>query len=194
MIYPARDFWLPWSSESLPPGSLDLLNALRDIREPAVPGFWPPAPGWWLLAAGLLVMAIMLVWRAWRRRQRQRPIRRALEELQRWQTRTAGSIKAGTEAEAASELAALLKRAALTRYPRQTVARLSGDAWLAFLDRSGDTDRFSRGAGRALGDLRYAPVLTFDPDALAALARQWLQRHLDGPRPASGRPLTEAAA
>ncbi|MCC5886941.1 MAG: DUF4381 domain-containing protein [Gammaproteobacteria bacterium] len=190
MIFPNRDLWLPWSSESLSPGSLDLLNALRDIREPAAPGFWPLAPGWWLLAALLLMIAMVLCWRAWRRRQRQRPIRRALEELEAWRARAPGSA----DTEAASELAALLKRAALTRYPRHAVARLSGDAWLAFLDESGDTDRFSAGAGRALGDLRYAPEVVFDADDLAVLARDWLQLHLDGAPGSSPASLTEAPA
>ncbi len=190
MSFPNGDFWIPWSSESLPPGSLDLLNALRDIREPAPPGFWPPAPGWWLLAAMLLAGAIMLAWRAWRRAQRQQPIRRALAELERWRLQTAGR----TNTQSASELATLLKRAALTRYPREAVARLSGDAWLAFLDHSGGTDGFSTGAGRALGNLRYAPALQFDPDALATLSQQWLQRHLDGPTVAARAALTEAAA
>ena len=172
----------------MPPKPQDLLNALRDIHEPAVPGFWPPAPGWWLLAALLLAGALTLAWFAWRRRRRQRPIRRALDELERWQVRAA----AHPDSDAASELGALLKRAALTRYPRPAVARLSGDAWLAFLDQSGGTDGFSQGAGRALGDLRYARVLHFDADTLAALARTWLERHLDGPTIASDRDWPES--
>lgn len=176
MIHPTRDYWQPWNSESLSPGSLDLLNALRDIREPVPPGFWPPAPAWWLLAALTLVMASVCAGLAWRRRQRRKPIHHALEELEHWHLRSA----AGTDAEAAGELAALLKRAALTRYPRSAVARLSGDAWLAFLDASGATDRFSTGDGRVLGDLRYAPTVAFDADALHALARHWLRLHLDG--------------
>jgi len=190
MIIPTRDGHRLWSGESLPQGSLDLLDRLRDIREPAAPGFWPPAPGWWLLAALLLAALILLGWIARRRRKRQRPIRRALEELESWRTHAADR----SDTEAASELAQLLKRAALARYPRATVARLSGDAWLAFLNHSGDTDRFSQGAGRALGDLRYAPVLEFEAEALAALTRAWLLRHLDGPSIASSSNLTEAAA
>lgn len=189
MMFSTRDHWPLWSGESLPPGSLDLLNALRDIREPAAPGFWPPAVGWWVLAALLLIGLILLGWLAWRRSQRQRPIRQALEELESWRNHAANDH----DTEAASELSALLKRAALTRYPRSSVARLTGDAWLAFLDDSGDTDRFSRGAGRALGDLRYAPTLTFEPDALAALARVWLERHLDGPSIERGPERMEAA-
>lgn len=188
MSFLNRELWRPLSSESLPPGSLDLLNTLRDIREPAAPGFWPPAPGWWLLMALLLAAAATLGWLGWRRSKRQRPIRKALEELDRWQVRAAQN----SDTEAAGELAELLKRAALTRYPRPTVARLSGAAWLTFLDRSGATDGFSEGAGRALGDLRYAPAVEFDAEALAALARAWLLRHLDGPTTARSPTLTEA--
>lgn len=190
MSLPTPALWPLWSSESPPPGSLDLLNALRDIREPAAPGWWPPAPGWWLLGALLLTVLLLLGLRAWRRRRRQRPIRRALEELESWRQHAA----ARSDSEAASELAALLKRAALVHYPRASVARLSGDAWLAFLDDSGDTDRFSQGAGRALGDRRYAPTLEFDAETLAALARGWLLQHLDGPSHKPSPRLKEAGA
>ena len=26
-----------------------LLEQLKDVAQPANPGWWPPAPGWWLL-------------------------------------------------------------------------------------------------------------------------------------------------
>lgn len=178
MILPQRDPWQPWSIDSLPPGALDLLNTLRDIHEPAAPGFWPPAPGWWLLA---LLLLLLLAWaglQALQRQRRRRPVRQAFAELDVWQRR---ATAAGDPAVEADALAALLKRVALTRYPRHRVARLSGDAWLDFLDRTGATAAFSQGPGRILGDARYAPAPDLRPEPLAALAREWLHRHLDGP-------------
>ena len=175
----------------LPPGALDLLSSLRDIHEPPPPGFWPPAPGWWVLAAVLLGMlcALALWWRD--RTRRARPIRAALEELDSW--RSAAPDRAAVDA--ADELAALLRRAALVRYPRETVAALTGDRFLAFLDETSGSEAFSTGPARALGDARYGPGLELDVPVLDDLARRWLRAHLVGtPGPAIAEaPAAEAA-
>ena len=57
----------------------DPLSALRDIHLPEAVAFWPPAPGWWVVA-GALLLALCLGWAWWRRRRRS--VRRlALREL-----------------------------------------------------------------------------------------------------------------
>lgn len=159
------------------PGSLDLLSALRDIHEPPAPGFWPPAPGWWLLAALLLAALVAVVLYLRRRHRRARPVRAGLAELDRW---IADARSGGEPAAHAERLAALLRRVALIRYPRPAVAALTGEAWLQFLDRTSNSNAFTVGPGRVLGDERYAPAMTLDVDVLGAIARRWLQEHLDG--------------
>ena len=79
--------------------------------------------------------------------------------------------------ETAQGASALLRRAALARYARAEVAPLCGEAWLAFLDRSGRTTAFTGGAGRALVLAPYDPVASCDQDALHAACRDWLRRH-----------------
>ena len=49
----------------------DPLAQLRDIHLPDTGGFWPPAPGWWLLALlSLTALALAVLW--WRRHLRRR--------------------------------------------------------------------------------------------------------------------------
>ena len=49
-----------------PSAALDL----RDIHAAPPPPFWPPAPGWWLLAVLVLIaLAVLATW-AWRRYSR----------------------------------------------------------------------------------------------------------------------------
>ena len=56
---------------------------LRDIHLPEPVSWWPPAPGWWLLAGLLILLAVgaLLVWRWYRRGRLGRSARRALERV-----------------------------------------------------------------------------------------------------------------
>ncbi len=147
----------------------DLLQ-LRDIHLPPAPGLWPPAPGWWVLTIGGLLLLVWAGVTARRRWLHLRLRRRVLAAL------AAVPTDGGTRT--AAEVSALLKRVALARFPRERVAPLVGDAWLAFLDRTGGGDRFRSGAGRVLAEAPYAPARPLDLGPLLALARDWVKINL----------------
>ncbi len=73
-------------------------------------------------------------------------------------------------------IATLLRRTALAAFPRATVAGLTGDIWLRFLDNSLGQPLFAgTEAGRVL---TKAPYAGGDPsDALASAARVWITKH-----------------
>ncbi|WP_462320287.1 DUF4381 domain-containing protein [Halochromatium sp.] len=149
---------------------------LRDIHLPAEPGFWPPAPGWWLLFGLLLALAFWLGRLGWRRYQQLRRRRGIFGELDQLQN-------AGLQGPALiAAVSALLKRVALSRYPRTEVAALTGGAWLEFLDRTGGDGRFTGGAGKLLAQGAYAPERQLceqddKQQALFGIARDWLWRN-----------------
>ena len=151
------------------------LSDLRDIHLPAEPGWWPPAPGWWLLTA-LCILAVISVARYWRRTlQRRGPRREALQQLaairDRWQAAPqSGSVP--------PELSVLLRRVALSRFPRSSVAALNGEQWLSFLDQTGETEEFSSGAGAILASGPYRPDGATDTVPLFDLAQRWIDRVL----------------
>ena len=184
LVYPGADpfiaiqkyrFNLPVIVSTMP--NSDPLATLRDIQLPPPVSAWPPAPGWWLLAALLLGVLIALAWQAYRYYRRTAANRAALRELRGLHNRYASDADARR---LAADLSQLLKRLALVKYPPPQVAPLYGEAWLTFLDRSGATLGFSKGVGRLLVVLPYqASVRETQPHqlyALLQLAQHWIKR------------------
>ena len=146
---------------------------LRDIHLPEPVGWWPPAPGWWLLLGLALAGAAAWAWLAWRRRTRVR--RAALAELKRIERDYAAK---GDVARLAKELSTLMRRAAITAEERRRVAGLTGEEWLAWLDRGLDGRPFSEGPGRCLAEAPYradAEEQVVDAMALLGLCRARLR-------------------
>ena len=155
----------------------DPLTALRDWHLPGSVSWWPPAPGWWLIAVLVLGACLFGLSYWWRRRQRDAAARLALDELLTLRRQLDRGVDGPVFTAAVS---VLLRRLALTRYPRERVAGLSGASWLSFLDATGGGEGFTRGAGLVLGELPYRdpdaqPVSTQDLTALADLAERWIR-------------------
>ncbi|MBE0621055.1 MAG: DUF4381 domain-containing protein [Burkholderiales bacterium] len=148
---------------------------LRDIHLPAAPAFWPPAPGWWLLAALLLALLAWLTVFALRRYRIRRQRQRVLAALANLEHQLASE----RTPDALAHISVLLRRLALMRFPRRQVAALTGSAWLRFLDESGGNGRFSEGPGRVLATAPYQRSLPPDlePASLVALLREWVARN-----------------
>lgn len=141
--------------------------ALRDIHLPHVGG-WPPAPGWWLLAALVLALLALGLWQlrcAWRRRRRRAALHAELAAL------AAAHARGGDDAALARGLSALLRRAALRREP--AAAALHGEAWLDFLERIAP-GALAREHAEALQRATYAPHAHLEATALLAACARWL--------------------
>lgn len=116
------------------------LDQLEPLITPAPVAWWPPAPGWWFLAALSLSILLLMRLRPWRRWQQdeadgteadiepQRHI--ALIEL----TQLNKPYDGQPANQWLQQLNALLKRLCRIRYPDDHPHTLSGRAWLAFLD------------------------------------------------------------
>lgn len=141
------------------------LQDLNPIIVPEPVGWLPLATGWTVLAIVLAVTVVVLAWRRWLIWREERYRREALREL------AAMPDLAG--------LPDLLKRAALSAWPREQVAGLSGAVWHQFLDDSAGLDRFAGKLGPQLDAIAYgASDLTApEADRLRAAARDWLNQH-----------------
>jgi hypothetical protein len=143
---------------------------LRDIHLPDPIGWWPPAPGWWLLALTALVLAVLAALR-WRRGRIRRLALRRVE-------RVIHALGAGANPLGCiQDTAQILRRYCMTVAPDPAaVAGLAGASWLRYLDSCWPRDGFERGPGRLLIEAPYAPdARVDDAKALAELALDWLR-------------------
>lgn len=149
---------------------------LREIPPPPPIPYTPQTAGWWvvgaivLLALGCFIAVRLRRW--WRDRYR-RAARKELAAIE------AAMEDPARKTQALLAVPALVKRTVLTWAPRSTVAALSGDAWLGYLDRTLDGEAFTRGPGRCLPALAYGGELASDDvAALLALLHRWIDRHV----------------
>lgn len=122
---------------------------LRDIHLPDAVAWWPPAFGWWIVAALVVLLGIVLAVRAWLQR-RHRAARRALKDILR-------ALESGAEpAECVSDASIVLRRFAMTMNRKPTdVAGLAGEDWLEYLAGRTRDPEFAAGSARLLLDAPY---------------------------------------
>ena len=154
----------------------DLLAQLRDLHPPAAPSWWPLAPGWWialLLAVALLALAVRHGPPWWRRLRLRRHLLGRLDAIAR---RHRAGLPAATTA---AEVSALLRIAALARFPDRDLAGLHGGEWIAFLDGCDRVPGRFEALQDALTVAPYAPDAHagagLDPAPLLRAARGWLR-------------------
>lgn len=154
---------------------------LRDLQLPAEIGWWPPAPGWWLLIglAGVGLLALIVHLRKARAFNAAR--RHALRTLDEY----AGDYRRHRNPVVlATQVSALLRRVMLAYVPRSEVAGLTGDDWLEWLDRDLDDPAFAGGVGRQLLELPYrnpdTPPGDYDVDALLDVVRRRIETPVGG--------------
>lgn len=153
------------------PGALPL----RDIHLPDPISWWPPAPGWWLLALLSIALVALVVFFIRRRRlYRISAIYLAKQELDRikrdFKTRQDKSVLV-------KELSELIRRLSISRFKREETAALTGQAWLEFLDQKSNNKLFSNGVGRVLIEAPYQAKPDYDSAELILLVSSWIESH-----------------
>jgi Ca-activated chloride channel family protein len=153
----------------------DPVAGLIDIPLPHPMSLWPQTWPAQIAIGVLLTAAVVALGQLARHRRANRYRREALAEL----TRIAHTSADMGSRQIAAQLALLLRRTALAAFPREQIAPLAGDTWLAFLDRTGDSTEFSQGCGRWFASAAYAPTPPGESQlaALVDLTRRWIRGH-----------------
>ena len=145
---------------------------LRDLHLPEAIGWWPLAPGWWLVIGIALIAIGLLIRIGLRTRARGAARRYALRQLD---TIVLQYNEHKDPIAFGANLSELLRRAMLAYAPRMDVAGLTGEEWLQWLDQDLAQPVFSSGPGRQILDLPYRKPNTelpkVDVDRLVAAVR-----------------------
>ncbi|MGF1852602.1 DUF4381 domain-containing protein [Vibrio satsumensis] len=98
---------------------------LSPVITPDAPTWWPLAWGWWAVIVIAITLIALVFFIVKRRKNNQLPKQEALSYF---------SNRQSSNRLSPSEAQRILRQAALSYFPREKVAGLSGDDWLAFLD------------------------------------------------------------
>ncbi len=151
----------------------DLLAQLKDIHSAPTVSWWPPAPGWWLLA---LLVFTLLFWFGRRMVSRYR-IHQRRQQMLGWIDHLNATVD--PQKDPHSYLATLnrvFKIVALRAFPTRHCAQMAGHDWTGFLQQNLHSNKQDE-ALSVLAAGPYQPVPEFDPAAISALARAWIKQH-----------------
>lgn len=151
----------------------DLLSQLRDIHAAPQASWWPPAPGWWVLAFLLL---LMLVWVGRKLLTRYR-VRSRRKKMLGWVDHLNATIDPGRDPQAyLSTLNRIFKLVALRAFPERQCAGMAGPEWSAFL-----MDKMKKSpsveALNVLASGPYDPAPQFDAGIISELSRAWIKQY-----------------
>jgi hypothetical protein len=151
----------------------DLLSQLRDIHSAPAVHWWPPAPGWWILALFLLGL---LVWLG-RSAMAQYRVQQRRKQMLAWIDHLNANVDPQRDPQAyLSTLNRIFKLVALRAFPGQQCAVLAGQDWLDFLTAKMKASQPTESL-KVLASGPYEPAPQFDPQVMSELTRYWIRQH-----------------
>ncbi len=160
------------------------LDQLQPLIAPPAIHWWPPAPGWWLLA----LITPLLIWAAWRllrklpKKRKQGRDELPLDPLRQAALAELAALNKPYDQPAGpwlQQLNALLKRLCRSHYPQSNCHTLNGRAWLAFLDGRCPAAGLTR--WMVLVEGAYRPLCKMDDKAIDGLNQSidiWIRKHV----------------
>lgn len=147
---------------------------LRDIHLPEPISWWPPALGWWLIAGSILfIIVAVFLFRYYQKKQALK--KQVLAEFEIICTQYQQDKN---DLSLLQSISTLLRRACISFYPRSEAASLTGDAWLDFLDSTGNEKNFHSEWGQAIATAPYLSEnshIDIDIEKLISLCDNWLK-------------------
>ncbi len=150
------------------------LDNLHDIMLPDAVCFFPPAPGWYIVALLLLALFFHFVIEGYKYYQRSQYIREALKELDFYKENRNQKSK-----ENAVDLLALAKRVGIIAYGRESIAKLSEDSWWNFMENHSKV-KINTALREEITKLLYEERYTMENtlhDNIIQVVTSWIKTH-----------------
>lgn len=113
---------------------------LRDIKLPAEPGFWPLAPGWWVLILATLAVTVWLGIKWYKYRQKKR---RWMEIDQQLSKIEFDFRQSQDRQKLLTEVSTFLRRFVKYQLHHDRATSLSGHEWIDYLSQFKNSDSFA---------------------------------------------------
>ncbi|RUR18386.1 DUF4381 domain-containing protein [Legionella sp. km535] len=150
----------------------DPLAQLKDIHLPDPIGWWPLAPGWYVLMSMMFLLIIGIAYWSYKRHINGLAKRKALGLLHIYKE---NYLKDRNVQIASARISELLRRVALVYFPRAEVASIHGDDWIDFLNKSSKNIDFKQVKAMLLeSPFKTAESVNLDP--LFTCAEQWIKQ------------------
>lgn len=149
------------------------LAQLRDIHLPPAIGFWPLAPGWYILGFLVILLMILFGMHCMRRYQQGKAKRQALCLLKQVE---AHFLQHQDAQKVCIQLSELLHRVALAYYPRRDVASLHGEKWIKFLNQQANKIDFTPLSASLIRIPYQQEASNIDVDLLFKLTKHWIEQ------------------
>ncbi|MFC3195231.1 DUF4381 domain-containing protein [Marinicella sediminis] len=150
---------------------------LRDIRLPAEPGFWPLAPGWWILLA---LLALLMIWlgilwvRYSRRKRRWQAINQQLSTIE------FNYRQHHDKQQLLQQLSVFLRRFVKHQLHDHQAVSSSGDRWINALNQYLPGEPF-KAYSQPLTSGVFQSACEYDEQQLLALTRQLIKTQVMRP-------------
>ena len=154
----------------------DPLAELRGLHLPDAVGWWPLAPGWWLVVILFLATLSWYLVKAYRHKQFNLYRQHAQLELDQLTTKF---NQHQDKTVYLSDTQKLLRRVALHRYAdqQQDFARLTGTEWQQYLNNCCEGNVFGAGFAGHFTALPYQKDSDYDQQRWQQAITQWLEQH-----------------
>ncbi len=143
---------------------------LRDIHLPDAISWWPPAIGWWLVLA-IIILSIVFIPKLYHYftfTPLKKVAKQSFEEITSLYNNN-NDVK-----QLITDTSKLLRQVAMSYYSRQEVAQLTGDKWIEVLNKISEKVVFSEEMQQSLINAPYQKQAEINPQQLIKSVNDWL--------------------